>query len=311
MEFSIDEKLKLAMEKCDNNYTNAFKFSTIYPFTTENIGAYLPLFDLKDKSLFTVGSSGDQALNAILCGASDITVFDICPFTREYFYLKRAAIETLTVIDFLRFFCYKRFQSAFTDNKRAFDINIYLQVRESLQKFADIQYFWDEIFRKYNGLVIRKQLFNMDENKYKIIRRMNNYLNSDEAYNNLRGIIDKVNIKFVQGDIFKDKITGTFDNVFLSNLSSYYSLSEIRGLFDKMQLNLNDNGKMLIAYLYDTTIYSDDYMDGEAEIYDIPRVIKSFPPTIQFNSFDDIKGLILPINRLKDSVITYKKVKKK
>ena len=224
MAFSIDEKLKLAMEKCDGVYTNTFKFSTIYPFATENISAYLPLFDLKDKSLFTVGSSGDQALNAILCGASDITIFDICPFTREYFYLKRAAIETLTIVDFLKFFCYKKFPFSFTDNKRAFDIDLYLQVREALQKYGDIQYFWDELFKKYSGVVIRKQLFNMDENKYKLIKRINNYLNSNDNYNDLRNIIDKVNVKFVQGDIFKDEIIGTFDNILLSNLSSYYSL---------------------------------------------------------------------------------------
>ena len=61
---------------------DADRFSWIYPFTTENINGYIDMFDLKDKSLFTVGSSGDQAINAILKGCKDITVLDINPFTK-------------------------------------------------------------------------------------------------------------------------------------------------------------------------------------------------------------------------------------
>lgn len=78
-----------------------------------------------------------------------------------------------------------------------------------------------------------------------------------------------------------------------------------------MLLKLNNNGKMMIAYLYNTTLYSDDYMEGEAEIYNIPVVIKTFPQDVKFNSFDNIKTLVLATHKLEDSVITYKKVKKK
>lgn len=312
MDFSIEDKLKLASEKCDRNYANSFKFSTIYPFTTENIRAYLPLFDLKDKSLFTVGSSTDQALNAILCGAKDITVFDICPFTREYYYLKMAAIQTLTMDEFLKFFCYKGYTSTFLCNKNVFDNNLYLKIMAALKSISlEVEYFWTELFKRYNRVLIREQLFNMDENKYKIVRCMNYYLNNNDTYNELRNKINTANVKFIQGDIFKYEIKDTFDNIFLSNLSSYYSLAKIRELFDKMLLNLNDNGKMLLAYLYETTIDDEDYMDGEAEIYNIPKVLKTFPREIEFNSFIGGRGLLFKSSKLRDSVITYRKVKKK
>ena len=41
-------------------------FFCLYPFTTENINGYLPYFELKGKSLLTVGSSCDQAINACI-----------------------------------------------------------------------------------------------------------------------------------------------------------------------------------------------------------------------------------------------------
>ena len=44
MDFSFNERLKLAMKMCDGNYSNVEKFSYIYPFTTENIAGYLPFF---------------------------------------------------------------------------------------------------------------------------------------------------------------------------------------------------------------------------------------------------------------------------
>ena len=40
------------------------RFKLIYKFTTENISGYIKEFDFKNKSLLTVGSSGDQVINA-------------------------------------------------------------------------------------------------------------------------------------------------------------------------------------------------------------------------------------------------------
>ena len=87
---SVDDKIKEVNEMCKGLWAfeldNMFKY--VYPFTTEHIAGYLPYFDLKDKSLLTVGSSGDQVLNAILMGSNDITITDLCMFAKEYFNLK-------------------------------------------------------------------------------------------------------------------------------------------------------------------------------------------------------------------------------
>ena len=50
-----------------------YSFFQIYSFTTENINGYMQFFELKDKSLLTVGSSSDQAINATLVRCNDIT----------------------------------------------------------------------------------------------------------------------------------------------------------------------------------------------------------------------------------------------
>jgi len=67
-------------------------FAKVYPFTTEKLSGYFPVMDLKDKSVFTVGSSGDQVFNALVCGAGKITVFDINPDTSKFYKIKRDLI---------------------------------------------------------------------------------------------------------------------------------------------------------------------------------------------------------------------------
>ncbi len=67
-------------------------FQEVYPFTTENIGEYFTSLNLKEKDIFTVGSSLDQAFNALLFGAKNVTVFDLNANTLEFYKLKKELI---------------------------------------------------------------------------------------------------------------------------------------------------------------------------------------------------------------------------
>ena len=87
--------LHQAKSLCEGDYRYIKDYCRIYTFTTENISGYLEYFDLKDRKLLTVGSSGDQVLNASFYGAKDITLYDINSFSKFYLYLKIAAIITL------------------------------------------------------------------------------------------------------------------------------------------------------------------------------------------------------------------------
>lgn len=80
MDNNFDKVLNCAIEMCEDKYVK-WKYSggflRPYPFTTENISGYVKEFDLNNKSLLTLGSSGDQVINASLFNCKDIHVVDI------------------------------------------------------------------------------------------------------------------------------------------------------------------------------------------------------------------------------------------
>ena len=94
-----------------------FDFNTLYPFTTENIDGYMDLFDLKNKSLLTLGSSSDQAINAGIVGCQNVTIFDICPLTKLYYFLKLASLLSLEREMFLQFLCKTNYEKKIEDKR--------------------------------------------------------------------------------------------------------------------------------------------------------------------------------------------------
>ena len=98
MNKELEEALYTAKERCEGNIildeASMNGFEEIYPFTTENIAGYIDYFDLQDKSLLTVGSSGDQIINAAFKRAKDITLLDINPYAK---YLIKLRIKNLRV----------------------------------------------------------------------------------------------------------------------------------------------------------------------------------------------------------------------
>ena len=69
-------------------------YQEVYPFTTEMIAEYFSELDFKDKKVLTVGSSLDQAYNALLLGAKNIVVYDINENVKQFGKLKRKLILT-------------------------------------------------------------------------------------------------------------------------------------------------------------------------------------------------------------------------
>ena len=65
----------------------------VYPFTTEEIATYFSLIDFYKKNVFTVGSSFDQVLNALLLGAKDVLLYDINENAKEFSQIKMEIIK--------------------------------------------------------------------------------------------------------------------------------------------------------------------------------------------------------------------------
>ena len=285
---------------------NRFKF--IYPFATENIDGYINHFNLKNKSLLTTGSSADQAINACFYGCNDITVVDINPYTKFYYYLKRAAIMTLNYDEFLEFFRYKNFPSTFKDNNKVFNSESFDKLKDTLRLLDYESYLiWDELFQTYPKKKIRDRLFEMDEGNNDEIICSNTYLKDEKSYLKIRDIIKKLNIKFIIGDLSKISGAKTYDNIWLSNIGTYYTIDDFKIIFDNIKDNLNNNGKMLVCYLYKTK-RNTKYIDDWGPIYNLDETFKVFKDyNLDIINFIGTTGIKFKDNDIKDAILLYEK----
>jgi len=311
MEKYFESILMSAILTCEGKYVSDFAdrkgFTSLYPFTTESISGYLSLFDLNNKSLVTVGSSFDQVFNAALYGCYDQTVVDICPYAKFYFYLKKAALIALDYNSFLNFFCYVDFPRSFKYNEAAFNINSFLKIKPVL-RFLDYDsyLFWDELFSLFEPIVIRQELFERDEYKIGVLKQMNPYLSDENSYRIMQKKVLNVNPKIMIDDVLDVVLPKTYDNIFLSNILQY-DASNIKILVDRLNPHLNNGGRLLISYLYDTT-RDTEYCKDWSAIYDLDKtfeLLQDYNPTLE--SFTGVHGFIHDNVNCKDSVLVYRK----
>lgn len=230
------------VDKLVSDIKYKFTFDTLYPFATENINAYIDNFNLLDKSLLTVGSSGDQMINAITLGCKNITSIDICPLTEMYYYLKMASLIGLDRKNYINFLSRL---SVFPFNKRYFN-----EIKEILKALNFDSYeLWDYIFNSLSKSEIYR-LLRTDINFYDPdIILFNRYLSNDELYEQAKKDVLNTAISFVEDDIISFDLNSTFDNIWLSNVGQYME-TEFVSLVEKMTKILNSNGKMLLFYSY-------------------------------------------------------------
>ena len=304
-------KIERARDKC-SGWAISYPFHTfdkMYPFTTENISGYIDNFDLEGKSLLTVGSSCDQAINASLKGCKDITILDICPYTEDYFHLKTSALEELDYEDFFKFLCYRGYYSIYFDNFNALNKKSFEKLKESLKSKSKESYdFWNTILSEYKGRRIRQRCFMLDEDSMYAIKGYNPYLHSEESYLKARESLKNTQVQIITGDITKIDIPSTYDNIWLSNLPAYLSQTQIKKLFKKLKPHLNDNGKMLISYLYGIT-ENTEYQPDWAEVYNLEKIRKVLEYEPDLISFTGVQGVKIENKCYQDSALVYQKKK--
>ena len=307
---NFDIKLFKASSICDGNFKYLEEFFRMYSFTTENISDYMKYFDFNNKSLLTVGSSGDQVLNTFYEGARDITLFDINPFAKYYVYLKIAGILTLTYEQFKLFFC-KYYETPFSKNKLMFNKRIFdNKIKDTLRLFDYESYlFFDELFSLYDGEIIRSRLFDDDEDRIAVIKGFNNYLKDEDSYNKMKSIIKKICFNYINGDIFTDEINGKFDNIFLSNLCTVVGIDKLKELLEKLDFNnLNSNGSILLGYLWNASFENDFFKSDWKDIYRMPVVKEKLKDFI--TETHDIRGgrdILWKDSSKSDLVLIYRK----
>ena len=308
---NFDQLLMNAIKKCDGMFVSDYvnPFQLLYPFTTENIAGYIHFFNLSNHSLLTVGSSGDQIINASLFDCLNIVCLDICPYTKFYVFLKISCLLELNRSDFLSFLCYKNYPKTFKNNIFRFDNAIFKKIKSTL-KLLDYESYliWNSLFSTFKGLEIRQELFNLDENRVDVVVASNPYLQSDNNYEEARQKIKQTKLEFIIGDIFALKLNQSFDAIWLSNIGTYLSRHFLKILVDKMSKNLNDQGLLLISYLYQT-VRNTPYQQDWSPIYYLERtfeILCNYKP--ELFSFIGVDGIKFNDKAIKDSVLVYKKI---
>ena len=313
MNKTLEQDIYNAKLKCDGIYSKDLDecgiFSRIYPFTTENITGYINLFNLDNKSLLTVGSSGDQVINASLFNCTDQTVIDINPFTRYYFYLKKAAIISITYQEFLDFFLYSDYPKYCHNNKQVFNKETYEKFKQVLKhEDYDSFYFWNELFSHYEPETTRKHMFSEDEDRDVVLKEINLYMKNPIYFERTKTSIRDVNPIFICDDIMKATLNRTYDNIFLSNLGLYFGIDKLKKLIEKLYPYANE--LILLCYLYQTEEHS-KYNKNWAEIYNLDKLKHTLGNYItDFHTFCGIRGILFEDESIgKDSIIMCDKKK--
>lgn len=253
----IDEALELIKYGFLYHYKDFSKYSSIYPFTNENLSSYFKRVDLKGKSVLSVAGSGDHYLEALIRGSKSIKLFDINILTKYYLELKIAAIKALEYDEFMDFFILEN------NFYNTFNLNSYSKIRKYLT--GDNQIFWDTLYQKFNGYTIRKsELFFKTEESYNFLRNFVSYFHPNNYYavkkailssnNNITDIFYNCNITKIHSICGNDK----FDAIFLSNIADY--LDEIyktepakrfkNYILNHLDKSLNEDGIIFVAYMF-------------------------------------------------------------
>ena len=250
-------------------------FFQLYAFTTENIDGYMQYFNLRDNSLLTTGSSCDQTINASLAGCDDITVCDICPLTKYFYYLKLAALLVLDREDFLGFLCKKVDKINF--NKKFLSKSTFNKIRNTIKSLDyESYYIWEYLFNTYDIDTIEK-LFRKDINDLESIVYCNRYLKNNNNYNKARKLIMNTKVIFVVEDITKFSTNKKYGNIWLSNVPHYLDDENIEYMTNNSIRLLDNNGKILLCYFWNTDMtikgFQINYFSNvEAEKIKVPGI---------------------------------------
>ncbi len=236
--FGIDANDAVAKNRVTNN---------VYLFSNENLKDYFRCFDFNGATVATVGSSGDQALNAIYYGANDVTLIDGNILSQAFTELKIAAIKN---------FSFEEFKS-FYDNYDFTKYDMYAKISHDLS--PDAKMFWDNLFLEAEGGDISELIApcmfcgkGVASSKQNLNASM--FFLSRNPYKHLQERLKDANIKYIYEDInnFSKALDGKkFDFIFLSNIVDYVDRNKFCGIVSQLvDNNLAENGKIQVSYQF-------------------------------------------------------------
>ena len=239
----------------NDKFDKMTSYSRIYQNTTENLKQYMSFINDNFNSALLPTASGDHLLEAVLKSIDDITLYDINKLSKYFAKLKFEAIKNLNKQEYVLFMY-----------KKMLDPEIFNYFKNNLDD--ETRFFWEELFKSFSSSQICQNLFRklgfishdkiINGNDYSQFC-LCNYSNLLDHYYFIQEKLHTTNIKYIDGDI-KDIVKTSkekYDYINLTNIYEYINPDIFYGgdqIFRELILDLvehlNDNGKIMIAYLY-------------------------------------------------------------
>lgn len=125
----------------------------------------------------------------------------------------------------------------------------------------------------------------------------------------LKKTLNDFNFNFKNEDIRNYKSNNKYDNIFLSNLCTIFELDELKKLLIRLKdNNLNKEGKILLAYLWNINYFSEEINLDWIPIYNMATtrgVLKDF--ITEHYNIQGIYDIAFNENKQSDLVMIYKK----
>lgn len=234
--FSDDKEMATAVKYFSNmikkDKVNA-TIGTVFKYSNENLRKLFEELDVKGKKVLTVGSSGDQVLNAIYYGAKQVDFIDANVFSRPFIELKMAAIKGLGLDDFLA--CFKTFNIS---------ENNFLKYYKMFSGYLPEQtkYFWDNVF--LDGMADRLTniigTFNGG-----ISKRGSEFYADPKSFEKLKNILiaGDYEVRFANAEFrdFPSVVEDKYDLILLSNIIDYFSTEKEEKKFKQVIKKLYKN----------------------------------------------------------------------
>lgn len=266
-------------EELRNTKGRLGKFEKPYLYSNERLSEMFDAMDLEGASVLTVGSSGDQILYSIFSGAKKVTCFDINPFTKEFFELKKSAIQNLSFKDFYEFVL---------EDENFYSPFYYMKLRCGLSD--EVKNFWDNAYLEgFNA-------------SFNIIKRdsgcslWQSYVNSPEVFDKLKERLNDsenpTEINFINCNLKNIsnllKPNEQFDLILLSNVVDYLydwrakdktldpKLKFRDTVLDLKDNHLSDGGKIQVGYAWNKVCLesSRNFLESIFEDEDIKYLIR-------------------------------------
>lgn len=239
--------------------------SRVYLFSNEPLKlmftdkAFFNDTDLSNKSIFSIIASGDFFFNSCLLGCKNMTLVDINEYAYYYFEIKKAMIKKYNYEEFIAmykdldniYYKFNEYSSFIKDDIRNKIINKFSLYADDVSSFVkNISWSCSYEFNNLDNIGRRIEFF----------RTHNLYLNGDDNYNKLKGILlkDDIDLNMYVSSLFDLDLDNMekFDYIYLSNIGDYCDTS----LFYDFLLNiknkiLKNTGKIILVYRTDNYKY--------------------------------------------------------